>query len=646
MTSRGQEDESVTTTSVDLLAERIAQMGNLFPEVFTEGKIDFVKLRTILGDFVDEHPERYSFTWAGKRDAIRILQVPTRATLLPCPDESINWETTNHLFIEGDNLEVLKLLLKPYFGRVKMIYIDPPYNTGNDFIYPDNYADPLDTYLRLTGQKDEEGNLLTSNPETSGRYHSVWLSMMYPRLFLARQLLREDGVIFVTIGDREVHNLRMLMNEVFGEECFKNCIIFRRGIKNVQAQFDTVDSLAVGHDYVVMYAKNSQTRFKKLYVPLDSGKKGDGGKKGKWNNHWRGTDRPTMRYKLFGIKPTSGQWRWSEKRSRKAIENYQRMVQELGGDESQITQEQIDEWYLRECNRTGQKIDLLRLSSTEKPEHYVPPTDVKLGSDLWTDLSPRGSAELESLFGCKVFDTPKPVGLIKRMLEFTTDSQQGDIIVDFFAGSCTTAQAVLELNREDGGNRRFIMVQLPEPLPEPKTLDDGTVLRTIAEVGKERIRRVIARMQQERKSNSELQDLPEDLGFKVFKLAPSNFRTWTGVSEEMSPEAYADQMELFIDPLVEGWTLENVIAEVAIKEAGFSLNYCMKMVDTVPEQSVYRVYDPEKDQAFYICLDDKVRLDNLKPLNLTRDDLFVCRSKALDDETAANMALQCRLKII
>ena len=216
MSPRGR--EPVARTSADVNGERLAQLKALYPEAFSEGRVDLHRLRQALGQVVDDAPERYTFSWAGKRDALRLLQAPTRATLLPCREESVHWDTTEHTFIEGDNLEVLKLLYKAYFGRVKMIYIDPPYNTGHDFIYPDDYADPLAVYLRLTGQQDAEGNLLTSNPETAGRYHSAWLSMMYPRLFFARQLLREDGAIFVSIDDHEVHNLRLLMNEIFGEE--------------------------------------------------------------------------------------------------------------------------------------------------------------------------------------------------------------------------------------------------------------------------------------------------------------------------------------------------------------------------------------------------------------------------------------------
>jgi len=210
--------EHVTGTSADWLAEQTGRLRELFPEAFTEGKVDFDKLRAALGEEVDSRPERYSFSWAGKRDSIRLLQTPSRATLIPCPEKSVNFEHTGNIFIEGDNLEVLKLLYKSYFGRVKMIYIDPPYNTGHDFIYPDNFTDPLDTYLKLTGQKDSDGNLLASNPETNGRYHSAWLSMMYPRLFLARQLLDNDGVIFASIDDVELADLILLMNEVFGEE--------------------------------------------------------------------------------------------------------------------------------------------------------------------------------------------------------------------------------------------------------------------------------------------------------------------------------------------------------------------------------------------------------------------------------------------
>jgi adenine-specific DNA-methyltransferase len=222
------QSEPVARESANLAAERVGQLKALFPDAVSEGKIDFDRLRAALGEAVAGGPERFNFGWAGRADAVALLQTPSRATLVPCPEESVAFDATRNLFVEGDNLEVLKLLHKAYAGKVKLCYIDPPYNTGQDFIYPDNFADPLAAYLQLTGQQDAAGNLLTSNPETSGRYHSAWLSMMMPRLFLARQLLRDDGVIFVSIDDHEVHHLRMLMNEVFGEENFVENFVWKR----------------------------------------------------------------------------------------------------------------------------------------------------------------------------------------------------------------------------------------------------------------------------------------------------------------------------------------------------------------------------------------------------------------------------------
>ena len=242
--------ESVAETSLNLVEERIEQLKALFPEVISEDKVDFEKLRQSLGEIVDDRPERYSLTWAGRKDAIRILQTPSRATLVPAPEESVDFHTTQNLFIEGDNLEVLKLLYKSYAGRVKMIYIDPPYNTGEDFVYLDDFADPLDTYLKITGQKDHKGNLLSSNPETSGRYHSAWLSMMYPRLFVARQLLKEDGVIFVSIDYNEIYNLRILMNEVFGEENFVSELVWNLGTGTEAGHFTRA------HEYILVYARS------------------------------------------------------------------------------------------------------------------------------------------------------------------------------------------------------------------------------------------------------------------------------------------------------------------------------------------------------------------------------------------------------
>ncbi|MBU4068002.1 MAG: site-specific DNA-methyltransferase, partial [Proteobacteria bacterium] len=497
--------------SLDIKQEKIERLKELLPEVFTEEKIDWEKLKATLGEDVEFKNERYVLNWAGKSDAFRVLQTPTTATLAPDRDESVNFDDTENVFIEGENLEVLKVLQKSYFGKIKMIYIDPPYNTGNDnFIYPDRFSETKEEYLGRIGDKDEAGymtreGLFRKNSKDSGHYHSNWLSMMYPRLFLARNLLRDDGIIFVSIDDNEVHNLRLLMNEVFGEENFRNSIIIKRGAKSVQAQFDTWDKLGNGYETVLFYTKNSNYRFlqreRQLKEVKDSG----------WNNHWRGTNRPTMRYELFGKTPDTGQWRWSKERSYKAIENYKAMLRELGETENTIQQADIDKWYKGKVTDMETDIDLLRLSKNGKPEHYIAPTETQLLNDVWFDFPPNSSSVLKKLFEKKIFDNPKPLSLIQRVLDFGSD----DIILDFFSGSATTAHAVLDLNKQDNGARKFICVQLPEKCDE-KSEAFKAGYKTIADIGKERIRRVIKKIKEDDKSKLPFEKSKQDLGFKVF----------------------------------------------------------------------------------------------------------------------------------
>jgi adenine-specific DNA-methyltransferase len=642
MTDHSNHSEPVPKTTPDLRSERVEKLKALFPDCVTEGRVDFDCLRAALGDLdaladdeAADASEAYTFTWAGKQEAFRTLQEPSAASLKPVPEDSVNWHGTRHLFIEGENLDVLKLLYKSYVGKVKMIYIDPPYNTGNDFIYRDDYREPRRTYMEKTGQMDAAGNLLKSNPESSGRYHSRWLSMMYPRLFLARQLLRADGVMFVSIDDHELHNLRMLMNEIFGETCFKNCIVFRRGIKNVQAQFDTVDSLTVGHEYVVMYARSPDTRFRKLEIPLDKPRPGG------WNNHWRGTDRPTMRYELFGITPEYGQWRWSKERSLNAITNYERMLEDLGVNSDEVTSEQIDAWYENKTGNGENDVDLLRLSDKGKPEHYVPPSDTKLGSDLWTDLSPRGRTDLDALFDNKVFSNPKPVALIKRMLDFTTSSDSNDIVLDFFAGSCSTAHAVLEKNLEDNGNRQFIMVQYPEALTGDLP---GTEFENIAEIGKERLRRAIRQLEVTQEGKSDI-----DLGFRVFTLAPSTFHRWRRPTEN-DLKGLEKQLVLFDSGLREKAEPENALYEIVLK-LGYSLNAHIKLLE-LEQNRVYEVMEildedkVDESSILYICLEDEIYQTTVEGLPLDKDTTFVCRDTAVDDSQKINLSVQCLLKTI
>ena len=621
-----EEIETVEKTSPNLVMKQTEQLKHIFPQVFSEGKIDFVKLRTALGDMVDDQPERYSFTWAGKRNATQLLQTPSFATLIPAEDESVNFGTTQNLFLEGDNLEILKLLYKSYSGRVKMIYIDPPYNTGNDFVYPDNFSNPLSTYLEITGQKDANGDLLTSNPETSGRYHSSWLSMIYPRLYLARQLLTEDGLIFVSIDDHEVFNLRMLMNEIFGEENFVESFVWKKSYGGGAKEKFALTQ----HEYILLYSRNKEL-LHELWLPPNPEAEQRYYKYRDEKFETRGgyrlnpleatasmDSRPNLR---FPIKLEDGtevwpqkQWWWNKERVEQALKNNELVF-----------------------NRSNGKITVSYkqyLYDEHGEERKANPYSVI--DKIYTQ---QGTKDLRDLFNGELpLQFPKPVNLIKQLIQAGTTSED-DIIIDFFAGSCTTAQAVLELNREENKNRRFIMVQLPEAT-------DNTEFPTIAEIGKERIRRVIASMKSDDEGKLELstREKPEDLGFRVFNLAPSNYKQWQS-ADSTDAEAYTKQLTFFTDPLVEGWSPDRVIWEVAIKE-GYGLNASVKHLEEIKGNTIWQVTDPDKGQSFLICLDNTLHPSTLSALPLTKDHIFVCLNKALDDTLAANLALQCRLKKI
>ena len=545
--------EKVQKTTMTPDEEREKQLKQLYPECMTEGKVDLEKLTNILSteDIEKNGDERYRFTWAGKSDAIRILNTSTEATLKPCRDDSVKFDTSQNLFIEGDNLEVLKLLYKSYFGCVKAIYIDPPYNTGGDFIYPDNYRKPLDTYLQLTGQVDPEGNLLTSNPETSGRYHSTWLSMMYPRLFLARQLLTDDGIIFVSIDDREVYNLRLMINEIFGEEnCLQQVVWQRHGGGGNDSKYFATD-----HEYILAYAKNLHA-IDKLRRPLTEKEKTEFKLKDDYYET-RGPyktsvfepmrpDNPAhgLRYKIECPDGTMVYNEWGQKES-----GFLKLKDE---DRIVFKRKQNGEWqvekkiYLNESKRVPRSL----LTKEEK--------------------NSKGRKQLREIFDIDgVFSNPKPVGLIKHLLQFSTNSDS--IILDFFAGSCTTAQAVMELNQEDNGNRQFVMVQLPEPTPE-KSAGRKAGFETIADIGKERIRRVC-------------QNFPESPGFRVFELLPSNYETESDFETDDPPTLFSE-LEETLDPLREGWHAEDVLYEIALKE-GYPLNSTIQQVEELTDNTVF-----------------------------------------------------------
>lgn len=686
--AKATEQDSVSWDSANISAERVEQLKQLFPDAFTEGKVDFEKLRQTLGDLVDDRPERYSFAWAGKRDAIRLLQTPSRATLVPAQKESVNFDTTQNLFIEGDNLEVLKLLYKSYAGRVKMIYIDPPYNTGNDFVYPDNFADPLDTYLHMSGQSDEGGNLLTTNPETSGRYHSAWLSMMYPRLFVARQLLREEGVIFISIDDHEAHNLRIIMNEIFGEENFIAQLVWEKGRKNDAKLF------SVGHEYMMIYARSRATlrdletvwrepkpgareiwdkycqlrekhsdsdevieeELQAWYKDLPNGHPSKKlsryrhiDKYGPWRDRdisWPGGGGP--RYDVIHPKtkmPCKAPERGWGFASPEAMEKQIKLGLVVFREDH--TQPPFRKAHLRPVPDELDEDEDAEFS--ENGNGNGDETSLSIGMQVMPSVIYKQSQVavkyLRNLMDEKLFDNPKDHEVLARVINYCTEPNENEIVLDFFAGASSTAEAVLQLNHEENNNLRFIMVQLPEPTPEDSPArKEGYA--TIAEIGKERIRRVIAKLTKDREGELKLKDRkqPEDLGFKVFKLAESHYRQWSGV-EEKDPEKYAETMELFADPLLPGWKPFNIIYEVALKE-GYSLTSAIEVLKEVASNTVYRVTDSDKGQSFLICLDSELKTETPKALNLDKDAVFICRDSALTDELAANVALQCHLKTI
>lgn len=543
-------------TSMNLEEEKIKLLKEVLPEVFTEGKIDFEKLKATLGEHIDFSNERYVLNWAGKSDAFRVLQSLSTKTLVPSREESLNFDETNNIFIEGENLEVLKILQKSYFGKIKMIYIDPPYNTGNDsFIYPDKFSETLSEYQKRVGDKDEDGymvqdSMFRKNSKENGQYHSNWLNMMMPRLYLARNLLRQDGVIFISIDDNEVHNLRLLCNEIFGEENFVNQYIVKRRVKSLNSQFNYIRSVNVAQEYILIYAKSSDFHY---YAPFKEAN--DKRKLGYWNSFWNNADRPTMRFELAGHKITKGQWKWEQERAYRALANYNQYLKVA----NKYTL--FEYWQLNKDKyllNNGTPLEFI-MPTTTTIKYWVTPSDTTIVDTNFMDYYINDDSGLRNY----KFDTVKSEVLINKLISFVTKTD--DIILDFFAGSGTTAHAVMELNKEDGGNRKYICVQLPEKCDEQSEAYKAG-FNTIADICKERIRRVSGKI-----ANEFIQDNNSiDLGFKVFKLADSNFKQWQQVKDKDSHKLL-EQMNLFVDPVAEHATTENMIYEFLLK-SGKSLN--------------------------------------------------------------------------
>ena len=567
--------------------EKIKVLRALMPEVFDEGKIDWEKLKAILGENIRFANERYVLNWAGKSDAFRIMQQQTSATLTPCREESVEFDTTQNLFIEGENMEVLKVLQKSYFGKVKMIYIDPPYNTGNDsFIYPDKFSESKEDYLRRVGDKDEEGymtreGLFRKNSKENGQYHSNWLSMMMPRLYLAKNLLREDGVIFISIDDNEVHNLRLLMNEIFGEENFVAQVVW----KNKFGSGALTNGFIGVHEYILVYSKEPISNItrkltekeKEVYNKTKDEKFATrGGYVTQPLSVTTFGDRPNLRYPILykgqEIWPNK-QWVWEKNKMMAAIQNNE-VVFNLQKDGS--------------YNLRSKKylIDESGKERRGKPTTFY--------TDVYTQ---NGTEDIRNLFASLPFDYSKPVQLIKFLLglEINDTSLEDDIILDFFAGSGTTAHAVMQLNKEDGGNRKFICVQLPE-LCEENSEAYKAGYRTIADISKERIRRASAKIRAEieteqAKQQGQLsfeetsaQPTMPDLGFKVFKLSSSNFKEWRPIRGSHQDEWIEQQID-FINPVAEHANIDHMVYELLLK-SGKDLNSKI-----LHEQGFYTIND-------------------------------------------------------
>jgi len=608
-----EQPEKLDLRSHDIAEGKRQELLRLFPEIRTEGgKLDLERLKLALGESVDVGKERYGMTWPGKADCFKTIQTPSLATLRPCPEESVNFDKTENLIIEGDNLEVLKLLQKSYLGKIKMIYIDPPYNTGNDFIYPDNYSESLQTYLEYTGQVDAEGKKFSTNAETDGRFHSKWLNMMYPRLYLARNLLRADGVIFVSIDDNEVDNLRKLCNEVFGEENFIACLIWQK--MDSPSRNDVSRPTSDFHDYILLYARNKETatlRQKRkpgildaYPITLQDGRLARRRQLRKNGKNARRVDRPTMWFPLnapdgtevWPIAPEGWEGRWVLSKETWA-------EREAAG---------MTEWVKRNYGWVPYYIEV----APDEPS--VPwPT-------LWTevDQNRQAKARFTELMGPGVeFDNPKPPNLILEMLRMATEA--GDIVLDFFAGSGVTGEAVLHANKQDGGQRRFLLVQLPE-------LTGHTEYRTVADICKERVRRAIRQLTHEDPgmfdddNNTEL-----DYGFRVFKLAESNFKPWNAEGPQEAG-ALEKQLDLHVDHIREGRTADDLLYELLLK-SGFPLTAPLEVLQLAGKQ-VHSV----AGGVFFVYLERELTLELIRAMAEKKPERVVC----LDEGFAGNDQLK------
>lgn len=590
--------EKMSGESMNLLNENIEKLKALFPEIVTDGKIDFDMLKTLLGEEVDASNEKYSFNWVGKRNCIKFAQTPSTGTLIPCREKSVDFDNTQNIYIEGDNVEALKLLQKTYFGKIKMIYIDPPYNTGNDFVYHDDYKDSIENYKKITGQQ------ATANPETNGRFHTDWLNMMYPRLKLAKDLLSDDGVIFISIDDNEQANLKKICDEVFGETNFVASFPWRKRT----AKSDVTYGVSQDYEQILAYARSDM--FTASVVGKDRKYYESDDFPGKpWRIHdltkqTTASERPNSFFTIVNPKngkeyPANPNATW-----RITIDTFDEYYKNgrivFPGDYSflNITKPVLRYWKEDDILKAGESFGRVAVSTNL-------PDEIGMSQD--------GTKEIYDLFVSKVFSFPKPLSLLKYLIQTTNDNTA--LVLDFFSGSGTTAHAVMQLNAEDGGNRKFIMVQLPEKCDE-KSEAYKAGYKTICDIGEERIRRAGAKIKEE----NPLTTLNLDTGFKVFRLDSTNIVPWNNAEklDEMRLYDYAKTIKDDRDDL-------SVAYEIMLKYGVFD----KPMKETVV--SGKKMYDVGEGYMI-ICLADGVTMTDVEAIARLNPHCVVFKESGFADD--------------
>ena len=615
--------------------ERIDAIKTLLPEAVADGRINFDTLRDLLAEVIeddDQDAEHFGLAWPGKREARRLAALPSKGTLAPVPGEGVDEENTENIFIEGENLEVLKILKKSYAGKIKMIYIDPPYNTGNDFIYKDNYSEPLESYLRRTGQADEEGKLLVSNTKTDGRFHSNWLTMMYPRLKLMQGFLAEDGFICVSIDDNEVYTLGLLMDEMFGSSMRIACAPWLAEPSGGKEK----TGLRSGHEYMLIYGNIER-------ITQEERSTGELNLKDQWGNYrkgrelrkWGGTslrkDRPNQWYELTAPDGTKvcpirndgkeGHWRWGKNQKMKEIieDPEKAHWEKCPYDNGVIVNEETERWV---------------------PFEKIRDTSKSVGWSTWLDshgFNADGTRELKELFGNKVLDTPKPTKLIQWLISLHDDDDA--LILDSFAGSGSTAHAVMGLNQQDGGRRKFICIQLPEKAQQGDFI-------TIADIAKERIRRSIKKLNESENGQLGFDNSKQDRGFRAFKLTPSNFRCWQDQEEENVGGLILQAEQKALTPLIDGAKEAGVLTEIALLE-GFALSAKQTRAEEFTRNKVTCITDGFNAHRLYVCLDRELWEETVDQVErLPKESVFYCFDNALSDAAKIQLAECCRVVTI